>query len=105
MRASVELAKENIEVFIEKYPSPRPGWTVSARNGHQTIRVRELDAARTPGRRFDVMICDRRGTVSALYERLEKDMLRPFEMPRLEWLRGHLQRMRFADAGRISEQI
>lgn len=105
MRASEEIAKEGIEVFIEKYPSPRPGWTVSAKNGHQTIRVRELAAARSFGRRFDVMITDRRGTVSALYERLEKDRLRMFEMPRLEWLMGHLQRMRPTEPGRNIERI
>ena len=92
MRTSEELAKRNIETFIEKYPFPRPGWIVSSKYGHQTIRVHELEVARTLGRRFDVMISGRGGTVSALYERLGKDQLRPVETSCLERFMACLQR-------------
>lgn len=91
MRTSEELAKQNIEIFIEKYPFPRPGWIVSSKNGHHTIRVHELETTRTSGRRFDVMISDRCGAVSALYDRLGKDQLRPVELTRLERLVAHLK--------------
>ena len=91
MRTPEELVKQNIEIFIEKHPFPRPGWIMSSKSGHQTIRVHELETARTFGRRFDVMISDRHGCVSALYERLENDQLRPVELSRLERLVAHLK--------------
>jgi hypothetical protein len=94
MRTTDDLARQNIEIFIEKYPFPRPGWIVSSKSGHQTIRVHELETARTLGRRFDVMITGRTGTVSALYE-VEKDDLRPVEISPLERLVARFQRSYF----------
>jgi len=91
MRTTEDLARLNIEVFIEKYPLPRPGWIVFSKHGHQTIRVHELKMARTPGRRFDVKVSGRGGTVSTLYECLEKDDVRPVETSRLERLMAYLQ--------------
>ncbi|HEX4507459.1 MAG TPA: hypothetical protein VH722_17150 [Alphaproteobacteria bacterium] len=99
-----ELARQNIAIFIEKHPFPRPGWTVSSRMGHHTVRVRELDAARTVGRRFDVTISHRNGTATALYERRGGDTMRVRKPQRMEWLMACVQRMRLIDAGRIGQR-
>lgn len=99
MRTTEELAKRNIEIFIEKYPFPRPGWIVSSKNGHQTIRVQELEATRQLGRRFDVKISGRGGTVSVLYECLEKDDLRSVETSPLERLVACFQRSHCHNTG------
>jgi len=99
-----ELARQNIAVFIAKHPVPRPGWTVSSRIGHHTVRVRERDAAHVSGRRFEVTISHRGGTLTALYERLGADTVRVVKPQRMEWLAACVQRMRLSDAGRISQR-
>jgi hypothetical protein len=97
MQAAEEIAKINVELFVEKYPMPRPGWTVSSKNGHLTVRVRELPTTAPHGRRFDVMVSDHRGTVSAHYERVEKGRIRALSLPRLEQLILRFNRARRYD--------
>jgi len=97
MQASEEIAKVNVELFVEKYPAPRPGWTVSSKYGHLTVRVRELPIPASLGRRFDVMVSDHRGTMSALYERIAKDRIRALSLPRLEQLILRFNRARRHD--------
>ena len=104
MLVSEKLALQNIEVFVAKYPLPRPGWTVSSKLGHHTVRVRELDAGRALGRRFDVMVSHRSGAVSALYERLGADTVRILKPQRMEWLMACVHRMRLSEAGRIIQR-
>jgi len=98
------LARQNIEFFVEKHPFPRPGWTVSSRIGHHTVRVRELEA-RTLSRRFAVVVSHRSGTLSALYERVGKGAVRVVKPQRMEWLMACVQRMRLSDASRISQRM
>ena len=105
MHMSERLAKQNIAIFDGKHPLPRPGWTVSSRWGHHTVRVREVEAGSSFGRRFDVLVSHRSGTVSALYERLGNGTLRTLKPQRLEWLTACIQRMRLPDVGRISQKI
>lgn len=100
-----KLARQNIEIFVEKHPIPRPGWTVLSKFGHHTVLVRELEPAPTFGRRFDVMVSHRSGDVSALYERLGKDAVRTLKPQRMEWLMACVHRMRTPELGRISQRI
>jgi len=104
MQAPEQLARQNIEFFIEKHPLPRPGWTVSSKWGHHTVRVREVGSGPTFGRRFDVLVSHRSGTVSALYERLGNGALRTLKPQRLDWLMACIQRIRPLDVGRIGQK-
>ena len=100
-----ELARRDIAVFVEKYSVPRPGWTLSSKIGHHTVRVRELQISRTFERRFEVMVTQRNSAVSALYERLGNGTVRILKPQRMERLIAYVQRMRLVEAAPIRQRI